>query len=227
MLATVSSLLASPGAKKGRREAPVSLGMGRDASHRTQRCCGLARTLVHRGEPPPTPPAQGGGEDPKDTMPLGDPICHPPPQLKELPQAPAPRGAPRWVCPLGSGQGSDTVHPGGEPTGRYGYSGNAAGTAPARLGWPRECHVPRMGTMALAPSLNPQGPSAGHRAHGGPGPAPAGRGCSGAQHPTLGGGYRLVRGQSPGWPHGDMPKVGVTGGKSWVGGRMGGSPHGI
>lgn len=22
-----------------------------------QRCCGLARTLVHRGEPPPTPPA--------------------------------------------------------------------------------------------------------------------------------------------------------------------------
>lgn len=31
MLATVSSLLASPGAKKGRREAPVSLGMGRDA----------------------------------------------------------------------------------------------------------------------------------------------------------------------------------------------------
>lgn len=40
-------------------------------------------------------------------------VTHPPPPLKELRQAPAPRGAPRWVCPLGSGQGSDTVHPGG------------------------------------------------------------------------------------------------------------------
>lgn len=169
MLATVSSLWASPGGKEGRREAPVSLGMGRDASHRTQRCCGLARTLVRRGEPPPTPPAQGGGEDPKDTPPLGDPICHPP--KGAAPSPCTPRGSQVGPSP-GERAGVRHVHPRGEPTGRYGHGGDAAGTAPARLGCPRECHLPRMGTMALAPSLNPQGPSAGHRAHGGPGPAP-------------------------------------------------------
>ena len=62
---------------KRHRCHPLGTGMGRDVSPHTQRCRGPARTRAHRGESPPTPPAQGGGEDPQGATPLGDPICHP------------------------------------------------------------------------------------------------------------------------------------------------------
>lgn len=99
-------------------------------------------------------------------------VTHPPPPSRSCAKPLRPVGLPGGSVPWGAGRGPTPCIPEGEPTGRYGHGGDAAGTAPARLGWPRECHVPRMGTMALAPSLNPQGPRAGYGAHGGPGPAP-------------------------------------------------------